>query len=70
MSLVVDAITSSRWPASTTPTAWEVVAALVILALTLVIAIWIASRISSASVLLYGQRAGFRTIFRATRVSR
>ncbi|HSJ00217.1 MAG TPA: ABC transporter permease [Patescibacteria group bacterium] len=52
------------------PAAWEVVAALVILGLTLVLAIWIASRIYSAGVLMYGQRVGFRTIFRATRVSR
>jgi ABC-2 type transport system permease protein len=52
------------------PAAWEVVAALVILGLTLVLAMWIASRIYSAGVLMYGQRVGFRTIFRATRVSR
>ncbi len=52
------------------PAIWEIVAALVILALTLALAIWIASRIYSAGVLMYGQRVGFRTIFRATRVSR
>lgn len=52
------------------PAPWEVVVALVLLALTLALAIWIASRIYSAGVLLYGQRVGFRTIFRATRVAR
>ena len=52
------------------PAVGEVVAALVILGLTLVLAIWVASRVYSAGVLMYGQRAGFRTIFRATRVSR
>jgi ABC-2 type transport system permease protein len=48
----------------------EVLLALVLLALTLVIAMWIASRIYSAGVLLYGQRAGLRSIWRATRVAR
>jgi ABC-2 type transport system permease protein len=52
------------------PAAWEVLAALVLLAGTLVLAIWVASRIYSAGVLLYGQRVGFRTILRATRVAR
>ncbi len=48
----------------------EVVLALVLLAVTLVAAIWLASRIYSAGVLLYGQRVGLRTIWRASRVSR
>jgi ABC-type Na+ efflux pump permease subunit len=52
------------------PAPWEILVALVLLALTLALAIWIASRIYSAGVLLYGQRVGFRTIFRATRVAR
>ena len=52
------------------PAPWEVIAALVILGLTLALAIWVASRIYSAGVLLYGQRVGFRTVLRATRVSR
>jgi hypothetical protein len=47
-----------------------VVLALVLLALTVVLAILIASRIYSAGVLLYGQRAGIRSIWRATRVAR
>jgi ABC-type Na+ efflux pump permease subunit len=48
----------------------EVLAAIAILLLTLVAAIWLASRIYSAGVLLYGQRAGVRTVLRAARVSR
>jgi ABC-2 type transport system permease protein len=52
------------------PAAWEIVLALVLLALTLAGAIWIASRIYSAGVLMYGQRVGFRTVMRATRVAR
>jgi len=52
------------------PAAWEVVLALVLLALTLAAAIWLASRIYSAGVLLYGQRAGIRSVWRASRVSR
>jgi len=48
----------------------EVLLALAILAVTVVIAIWLASRIYSAGVLLYGQRLGLRTIWRATRVAR
>ena len=48
----------------------EVVLAIALLLVTLAAAIWLASRIYSAGVLLYGQRAGLRTIWRATRVSR
>ena len=48
----------------------EVLLALVLLAVTVVIAMWVASRIYSAGVLLYGQRAGLRSIWRATRVAR
>lgn len=48
----------------------EVLLALAILAATVVVAIWIASRIYSAGVLLYGQRLGLRNIWRATRVAR
>jgi hypothetical protein len=42
----------------------------VLLVATVVIAIWMASRIYSAGVLLYGQRAGLRQVLRATRVAR
>jgi ABC-2 type transport system permease protein len=52
------------------PAAWEVLAALGLLAVTLALAIWIASRIYSAGVLLYGQRVGIRSVLRVTRVAR
>jgi ABC-2 type transport system permease protein len=48
----------------------EVLLALGLLAVTVVLAILLASRIYSAGVLMYGQRVGLRTIWRATRVSR
>jgi len=54
----------------TTPSSAEVVLALALLAATVVAAIWLASRIYSAGVLMYGQRVGIRSILRATRVSR
>ena len=50
--------------------AWEVGLALVLLALTVAGAIWLAARIYSAGVLMYGQRVGIRTILKATRVAR
>jgi ABC-2 type transport system permease protein len=53
-----------------TPPLFEVVGALVLLVLTLLAAIWIAARIYSAGVLLYGQRASFRQVLRAARVAR
>jgi ABC-2 type transport system permease protein len=52
------------------PATWEVMTAIVLLVITLVIAIWVASRIYSAGVLLYGQRVGIRSVLRATRVAR
>ncbi len=52
------------------PAPWEIAVAVVLLALTLVLAVWIAARIYSAGVLLYGQRVGIRSILRATRVAR
>lgn len=48
----------------------QVLLAIALLALTLALAIWIASRVYSAGVLMYGQRVGIRTIWRATRVAR
>jgi len=48
----------------------EVVVALTTLLITLIAAMWLASRIYSAGVLMYGQRAGLRAIWRATRVAR
>jgi ABC-2 type transport system permease protein len=49
---------------------WEILLALVLLVGTLVLAIWLAARVYSAGVLLYGQRVGIRSVLRATRVSR
>lgn len=54
----------------TTPTAGEIGLAILLLVVTVVVAIWLASRIYSAGVLLYGQRVGIRTVLRASRVSR
>ncbi|MGH2382518.1 MAG: ABC transporter permease [Candidatus Limnocylindria bacterium] len=48
----------------------EILLALALLAITLVAAIWLASRIYSAGVLMYGQRVGLRAIWRASRVAR
>jgi ABC-2 type transport system permease protein len=48
----------------------EVLMALGLLTLTVVLAMLLASRIYSAGVLMYGQRVGLRSIWRATRVSR
>ncbi|MEA2651751.1 MAG: type transport system permease protein [Chloroflexota bacterium] len=48
----------------------EVLLALSLLAVSLVGALWLASRVYSAGVLLYGQRVGLRNVWRATRVSR
>ncbi len=52
------------------PAAWEVALAVVLLALTLAVAMWVAARVYSAGVLLYGQRVGLRSVWRATRVAR
>jgi ABC-2 type transport system permease protein len=52
------------------PSAGEVALAIGILIVTVVVAVWIASRIYSAGVLLYGQRASLRNVWRATRVGR
>ena len=52
------------------PTQLEIGIALLVLLLTILGAIWVASRIYSAGVLLYGQRLGWRNVLRATRVAR
>lgn len=52
------------------PAPWEIGLALVLLALTLAGAIWVAARIYSAGVLLYGQRVSIRSVLKATRVAR
>lgn len=54
----------------TTPSAGEVLLAVGLLTTTVLAAIWIAARIYSAGVLLYGQRVGIRSVLRATRVPR
>ena len=52
------------------PAPEEILLALALLFGTLLLAVWIAARIYSAGVLLYGQRVGFREVLRATRVAR
>lgn len=52
------------------PSIAEIAAAIALLVVAVVLAIWLASRIYSAGVLMYGQRVGIRTILRATRVAR
>ena len=46
---------------------WEIALSIVLLILAIAVALWIAGRIYSAGVLLYGQRPGIRTIWRLTR---
>lgn len=54
----------------TTVSPAEVVIAIALLLMAVAAAIWLASRVYSAGVLMYGQKVGIRTILRATRVSR
>jgi ABC-2 type transport system permease protein len=49
---------------------WEVPIIAVALLITIAGAVWLAARIYSAGVLLYGQRLGIREVLRAARVSR
>ena len=49
---------------------WEIGLALILLLVGVAIALWVAARIYSAGVLLYGQRAGLRAVWRAVRVNR
>jgi ABC-2 type transport system permease protein len=49
---------------------WEWLLAAVLMAAFLAGALWVAARIYSAGVLLYGQRPGLRAMFRAVRVDR
>jgi ABC-2 type transport system permease protein len=49
---------------------WEWAAAGVLMVLFVAGALWIAARLYSAGVLLYGQRMGIRAVWRATRVHR
>jgi ABC-2 type transport system permease protein len=52
------------------PSVAEVALSIVLMLVAIVIATWIASRIYSAGVLLYGQRPSIRAVLRAARVSR
>jgi ABC-2 type transport system permease protein len=54
----------------TNPTGGEIALAIALLCVAVVVAIWLASKVYSAGVLLYGQRIGIRAVLRATRVSR
>jgi ABC-2 type transport system permease protein len=49
---------------------WEFGLAVLLLLLAIVVALFVAARIYSAGVLLYGQRVGLRQVFKAARVSR
>lgn len=48
----------------------EIAVTIALLVVSVAIAMWVAARIYSVGVLMYGQRAGIRAILRATRVSR
>jgi ABC-2 type transport system permease protein len=49
---------------------WEFGLAVVLLLASIVVALFVAARIYSAGVLLYGQRVGLRQLLRMARVSR
>jgi len=49
---------------------WEIGVALILLLVGVAVALWVAARIYSAGVLLYGQRPGVRAVWRAVRVNR
>jgi ABC-2 type transport system permease protein len=49
---------------------WEIGLAFLLLLAGAAVALWVAARIYSAGVLLYGQRAGLRAVWRAVRVNR
>ena len=49
---------------------WEWVVGAALMVLFLAVALWLAARVYSAGVLLYGQRANLRSVWRAVRVDR
>jgi ABC-2 type transport system permease protein len=49
---------------------WEIGLAFAFLVIGVAVAVWVAARIYSVGVLLYGQRAGLRAVWRAVRVNR
>ncbi len=53
-----------------TPAGWEIALSIGLLAVTILAALWVAARIYSAGVLLYGQRPGLRQVWRAARTAR
>jgi ABC-2 type transport system permease protein len=60
----------TRFLLGTPPAAWEWLAAGALMLLFLLGALWIAARIYSAGVLLYGQRLSLRSAWKAVRVNR
>ncbi|HEY6058795.1 MAG TPA: ABC transporter permease [Candidatus Limnocylindrales bacterium] len=48
---------------------WEPILGVVVLAVSVVGALWVAARLYSAGVLMYGQKPGFRSLVRAIRTS-
>ena len=60
----------TRYLLGTPPAVWEWLLAGGLMLAFLLIALWIAARIYSAGVLLYGQRLGLQTAWRAVRVNR
>lgn len=49
---------------------WEIALAFALLLIGAFLALWVAARIYSAGVLLYGQKAGLRSVWKAVRVNR
>lgn len=60
----------TRYLLGTNPALWEWALAAALMLAFLLVALWIAARIYSAGVLLYGQRPTFRSAWRAVRVNR
>lgn len=52
------------------PAGWEIALSVGLLAVAILGALWVAARIYSAGVLLYGQRPGVREVWRAARMAR
>jgi ABC-2 type transport system permease protein len=60
----------TRYLLGAPPAAWEWLVAGGLMLVFLLAALWIAARIYSAGVLLYGQRLGLRNAWKAVRVNR
>ncbi|HEX6129307.1 MAG TPA: ABC transporter permease [Candidatus Limnocylindria bacterium] len=61
---------TARYSLAGNVAAWEWIVAGALMAVFLAGALWLAARIYSAGVLLYGQRASLRSVWRAVRVNR